>query len=181
MVNLTLRDVYRASDVMRWQIVKTQKQQSLADHSYQVAMISLRLCYLMQKDDRFRAACLEYALVHDLPEVLTGDMATPLKQLLAVEGALERFESSVHFNDQSVNGFSREVRDLVKLADLLEAYAHLDLNSASGHGGHVKDKIASKIDAKIDEIAPDVGHTVMVELTVGPFSTLDEIIEDQDG
>jgi putative hydrolases of HD superfamily len=53
-------------------------RQSVADHSYRVAMIGYSLSHLVRPSDPFRIVCL--CLFHDIPEARTGDLNYVNKQ-----------------------------------------------------------------------------------------------------
>lgn len=67
---LHLRD---ASAVTRYHTARTLRMQSLAEHSYGVALIILHL------DPGATARLLAAALYHDLSEISTGDIPAPVK------------------------------------------------------------------------------------------------------
>lgn len=135
-IHLGLRDIYRATDVRRWGLVKTARPQSLAEHSYQVAMIAARLCQLYKVGEEVTCKAVWYALVHDLPEVLTGDIATPFKDLLGpgVREQIQQFEDRVRVMGAPVHEEDAHARMIVKLADILEAIAFLHQNAPTDHG-----------------------------------------------
>src|SRR5690606_20843295 len=93
MFPLHLTDALRASDVVRWQIVRVLKGQSVAEHSFNVALIALELADRLKVD---RGEVLHYAILHDLPEVLTGDIPTPTKRVIGKD-LLDNFERTVTF------------------------------------------------------------------------------------
>lgn len=141
-INLSLADVYRAGDVYRWQIVKVGKQQSLAEHSYQVAMIAARICQYLGKSPEFTARSIWYALIHDLPEVLTGDIASPVKKMIDTQ-RLQEFEARVHVAGRPCRE-EEDVEEVVKAADLLEAAKFLTENTNTGHGERVKWSVTTR-------------------------------------
>ncbi len=66
----------------RWALMRNSSKENLAEHSLEVAMLSHALCVIGNK--RFgknlnaeRAALL--GMYHDVSEILTGDMPTPVK------------------------------------------------------------------------------------------------------
>ena len=72
----------RTKYIYRWALMRNTEQESLAEHTLEVASIAHALAVIGNK--RFnknynaeRAAVL--ALYHDTPEVITGDMPTPVK------------------------------------------------------------------------------------------------------
>jgi len=63
---LSIQDLMLAQDVKRWVIVRTAKDQSLAEHTFNVVMIA-----------------------RDLDEILTGDIPTPAKDRLGINTAYD--------------------------------------------------------------------------------------------
>lgn len=141
-VDLSLSDIYRASDVSRWQIVKTMKTQSVAEHSFQVAMITGRICQILGKDELFTARATRYALHHDLGEVLTGDIASPVKKMINTE-ALAEFEGSIRVFGEPI-ATDPECVDIVKLADTLEAVKFLFENATTDQGRRIRETLTGK-------------------------------------
>lgn len=64
-----------AAAVKRWHTARTQRMQTLAEHSYGVAMLAQEL------DPQCRKQVLMAALWHDLPEYITGDAPAQAKRL----------------------------------------------------------------------------------------------------
>lgn len=93
--------VMRMSNVKRWGIITMSRQQSVAEHSYNVACIAMAISGEILNSSSARhdidyqvtinnAALLQWCLCHDLPEVVTGDIPTPLKRM--VGDTIELFE-----------------------------------------------------------------------------------------
>jgi 5'-deoxynucleotidase YfbR-like HD superfamily hydrolase len=116
-VNLGLGDVLRADSVKRWQIVDILKDQSLAEHTYGVAMIAIELAKRLGAD---QSRALFAAVLHDMPEVITGDIPTPVKEVLAVRDRIDEIEKEIYFSGVNLNTFE-DVAHIVKQADLLES------------------------------------------------------------
>ena len=174
--NMNLRDVYRANDVFRWQIVKTARRQSVAEHSFAVAMIGARICALMGRTD-LRDVVVWRSLCHDLPEVLTGDMATPLKELIGEEarGRLAEFEHNISILE---GGYSRTslVVSIVKAADLVEAAKFLYENNTNSHGRGVLSRIQERIENLPDELIRAAAAQAYEEILYDEETTLDDLI-----
>ncbi|AXH72352.1 MAG: putative hydrolase of HD superfamily [Caudoviricetes sp.] len=147
-IQLNLRDIYRSADVKRWQIVKIARPQSVAEHSYMVAMIAARICEILELPRNVRDAAVAHALTHDLPEVVTGDVASPLKAVIG-EGRtyLREFEERMRFpgftDDQPP--YDTQVHRILKAADLIEAVKFLRENAMTDHGRDVEAKIYKRI------------------------------------
>lgn len=74
--------VYRMKLIDRWALMRNTSKENIAEHSHNVAVIAHALCTIGNKKfgksyDAERCAVL--ALYHDLTEVITGDMPTPVK------------------------------------------------------------------------------------------------------
>jgi 5'-deoxynucleotidase YfbR-like HD superfamily hydrolase len=102
-----------------------------------------------------------WALVHDLPEVVTGDIATPTKRAMreAVpdDDPIKRIELDLDIDyrllyTQIRNSYPMAL-DIVKLADLMEAIHFLDIEGMGAHAAGVKAGLESALDTKILEMS----------------------------
>jgi len=75
------RELRTLAGVPRWSIIRTLRTQSVAEHSYYVAIYADQIAELIEwkgsKYDLFRLA-----MFHDLDEILSGDIASPAKAVL---------------------------------------------------------------------------------------------------
>ena len=102
----------RAGIVPRWAIIKTSKAQSVAEHSYNVAMITkiiLSDFITTPLDDN---EIIVTALGHDFHEIYTGDIPTPAK---------------MRKTDAEAMPIEKMI---IKLADCIESYAFIKRNCA---------------------------------------------------
>ncbi len=181
--NLTIRDVHRTSEVDRWQIVRTDQRQSVAEHSYLVAMIAARYCRAVIEYSDLEDKVIRYALYHDLPEVLTGDLVAPVKELVNTE-ALRRWEERLTFMGDDTQ-FSPTVRFIVKVADITEAIVWLELHGTNDHARTVQRRLYDKLQHITGEDAPNdlsriIGGQVdriLDEIVNGPQSFIDDLSE----
>lgn len=72
----------RLKYIDRWSLMRNTERENVCEHSMQVASIAHALCVIKNKKfggdlDCGKAAII--ALYHDMPEILTGDMPTPVK------------------------------------------------------------------------------------------------------
>ena len=67
--------------VMRFNLKPQHFPESVADHSYFTAYIVSILCHLLEKEGEAvdKQKALEMALVHDMEEMFSGDIVTPMK------------------------------------------------------------------------------------------------------
>lgn len=112
---MELIDRLRMAQVKRYPISHTNRDQSVAEHSFGVLLIVMELTKDL-RDREMAQAALEYAIVHDAEEVFTGDIPSSFKRVLRqhapnVSTLLDGHHSYV----------PEEVKAIVKLADYLEA------------------------------------------------------------
>ncbi len=72
----------RMKYITRWALMPNTRPENICEHSYDVAALAHALALL--ENARFGGKvdvekCVMRALYHDLPEILTGDMPTPVK------------------------------------------------------------------------------------------------------
>lgn len=114
---VSLRDQLNLMQVNRYPICFTNKLQTVAEHTYGVLVISLRLAALVPAVDV--GAVLAYALLHDVDESDTGDIPSPFKRRLRAE-----CPQVTEVLDRPAN-VPEEVKNIVKLADYVEAILFL--------------------------------------------------------
>lgn len=128
-MKFTLQDKMRSGHVKRWQIVRVGREQTIAEHMYRVHHIVAEICDRMGIGGERKEQAVRWALVHDLPEVITGDIATPTKQAMrqAIPGKdpLRNVELSLDSDYRELYVHLKKndamVLNIVKAADLIEA------------------------------------------------------------
>ena len=93
--------LFRMKYIDRWALMRNTRKESLAEHTLETAFIAHALATIHNKRfggnvDADKAAVL--ALFHDAPEIITGDLPTPIKYYNAdikniykeIEGAAEQ-------------------------------------------------------------------------------------------
>lgn len=128
-MKFTIQDKMRSGHVKRWQIVRVGREQTIAEHMYRVYHIAAEICDRMGVDGERKDRAVRWALMHDLPEVITGDIATPTKQAMrqAIPGKdpLRNVELSLDSDYRELYVHLKKhdamALDIVKAADLIEA------------------------------------------------------------
>lgn len=143
---MKLSDRLRAQYVQRWSTVHLTHRQSLAEHSFNVAMIAMDLSSRIfgEHPAGLLDQIVRYALVHDLDEVITGDIPTPTKQRLlrhdpAIRGILEESfgSASIPADPESLT------MKIVKLSDLMESAFHVKQHGDGIHARQVAGEVES--------------------------------------
>lgn len=131
---------FRQKYITRWGLMRNVRGESLSEHACDVAILTHALCtigntYYGKSYDTGRA--LSYALFHDLPEVFTGDMPTPVKyysettresykkvEKQAISTLISKLPDELKEEYSDILNFEendRELAHLVKCADKLSA------------------------------------------------------------
>ena len=89
--------IFRMRYIARWALMRNTRTENVEEHSYEVAVLAHALAVIGQeifhKDvnpDRVATA----ALFHDAPEIITGDLPTPIKYFNpAIKSAYDQVEA----------------------------------------------------------------------------------------
>lgn len=160
----------RLTEVSRWGIVATSRQQSVGEHSYRVCMIALAMFDYMEAGvphnsfDRISIASL--AMTHDIFEILSGDLDSIFKlatkaqfpdvyNAVVENMALQRRDSGDLY--RQVSGDERAMKGtiieaIVKLSDYVEALIYLDqYGTNSRHAQQIRDNVLERMWLKLEE------------------------------
>jgi 5'-deoxynucleotidase YfbR-like HD superfamily hydrolase len=126
--------------VPRWPIMRVNRRQSVAEHSYFVALYSMEIAQFVGWDgDGGRLAV--HALTHDLDEIVTGDWPSPVKRAMKSEWREDlndwtREKMDERSSKQSawhLDAPNPKIKAIVKLADYVEALLYLGDECAMGN------------------------------------------------
>jgi 5'-deoxynucleotidase len=132
--------ISRMRYINRWALMRNSYTENIQEHSHMVAVLAHALAVIGRdvfgRDVR-PDACAAAALFHDAPEILTGDLPTPVKYFNPeIRGAYQKVESAAQAKLLAMlpealrpayaplleGGGDGETRRLVKAADKLAAY-----------------------------------------------------------
>ena len=182
----------RMKFIQRWGLMRNTMTENIQEHSLQVAMVAHMLAVTRNRlfggnVDPARAALL--AMYHDCSEVITGDLATPIKcfnpainkeykkiEHLAAEKIFNMIPEELSDDFESMffaQDADKELHQLVKAADKLCAYLKCLEELQAGNNGFLKAErtiMASLMKMNLPEV------TYFVEKFSPSFSlTLDEL------
>jgi len=122
---------FRELDHMdRWQIIRVQRKQSVASHTWLVASYALRIAQMLEWKGDY-SALMQESLWHDLDETITGDLPRTYKW------AVNKVPGAKAGVDEIRDGLMKErfpwwdkiedpeARMIVYLADILESVLYL--------------------------------------------------------
>ena len=141
----------RMKYISRWGLMRNSRPENIAEHSLEVAIITHLLCELRNR--RFGgnidvSKAVLTAVYHDVPEIITGDLPTPVKcydpeiksAYKRVEGAaVEKLLSTVpddlreDYAELFDESSDPEIRAIVKAADKISALIKCIEESRSGN------------------------------------------------
>ena len=126
--------------ITRWGLMRNTFSENIQEHSHQVAVLAHALALIrreiLQLPGPDPDRCAVAALYHDVSEILTGDMPTPIKYYNpAIRGAYKQVEQIAGQRllemvpqklkscyESLVMGNDAQVEPIVKAADKLSAY-----------------------------------------------------------
>lgn len=78
--------LHRMRNIHRWSLMRNTQSENIMEHSFEVAVLAHALALIRRQyyyEDGTIAPsperCAVYALFHDAPEIITGDLPTPIK------------------------------------------------------------------------------------------------------
>jgi len=134
--------VIRFQSVKRWHMIDTTRQQTLAEHSANVSL----LAYYIAKTapgmyfGTSQAAAL-CGILHDLPEVYTGDIPSHTKKQLA---GIDELESSV-IPKVYIEEWPSQLKKMVKMCDLADGIRFMRNHGIGTTAAHAKDGLAAQL------------------------------------
>lgn len=162
---MKINDILRASGVTRWHIVRTVRPQSLAEHTFDVVMIARAVAKNAGYDDY---EIIKAALLHDLDEIVTGDIPTPSKQRARANG----WELNDLYRDITGREITEDESLIIQIADRMADLYWLWLHALGPHANKVYELLATefndwirsdKIPDNIKEAAIDVQVQMLSE------------------
>lgn len=159
-LKLNIQDIARSGHVTRWHSVRCARSQTLAEHHYLVTMIARELMHRILGETlpaETQLSVLEYALTHDTPELLMGDLPSPLKRRIAEltgeHDPLARIEGEIA---PEIVRFKKALQGsplayIVKLADLMDGCLFIREEGIGRHASVVAEKSEAMLREKIQE------------------------------
>lgn len=167
--NFHIGDIYRMSYGKRWQILGNMRQQSLAEHSYNVAVIAIYILTEWKKHDLIASDQTESpiaqmmimnALLHDYEEIFTGDIPAGTKRHIMPKdpedihrkiGGIANLGSKPvadHVAFELLDGSKLPIGTVVKCADYIDAIAWLFMN---GMGDNTAVRLEQGLNKRFNE------------------------------
>ena len=141
-----LEAVMRFHSVKRWHMIDTTRIQTLAEHSANVALLAWYIAHTSPLvyfgTASGAAAC---GLLHDLPEVFTGDIPSHTKRHLDEEGHVARLEQRVLPAVFDIIQME-SCRQLVKICDIADGIRFIRLHGVDITAQHAQDGLEDQLE-----------------------------------
>ena len=157
------KDIRTLSHVPRWTIIRTLRQQSVADHSYYVVMYAGMIGQMMKIDSIRFGYLLWYAALHDLDELVTGDIPSPVKHPNGSVAMPDLSPVSAH----EIVGIDPPLIDeelirIVKIADILDAVMFIgeEIRFGNQEVNELYTHLFDQLEERVEGYAPAVRNLV---------------------
>lgn len=125
-LDFSFKQVMKLSSIKRWAIIDMSREQSVAEHSYNVTMITMGILSVLDCNMIISAQCkevaLKWAMCHDLTELVTGDFPSSLKEHFGKDiSVMEKNCFPLHYYMKQEAGHYEIPYMVVKVADLMDA------------------------------------------------------------
>lgn len=168
MQSTRLQDLMELYCVPRWTTHPVTRGESVAEHSYRVAILALEIQERLASASGVVIPCadlIRYALVHDGSEARIGDIPSPAKREIEGFNGIELRCCPWLATEYERMKIIPHIREIVQLADLIEAwdwakrYASHRVDRFTGH--HVYSTLADRI-WRLTEASelPDIGGII---------------------
>lgn len=130
--------VARTKNIDRWALMRNAERENVQEHSHMVAVLAHALAVIRRDVYGWQCSpdkCASAALFHDVPEIFTGDLPTPVKyhddEMIAAyrkieDAAVKRLVNSLPEEMRGEYGSAfkpeKDVAEIVRAADKLSAY-----------------------------------------------------------
>lgn len=162
---LSLADRMRATHIDRFQLVRTMRKQTIAEHMWCVSVLVKEVATRAQMDP---APLIKVALEHDIEEVITGDIPTPTKERAKEKGW--DLNSLLDATDITCM-LTEEQKLILKVCDLLDGVRFLRFEGVGQHAKAVEQRLFGTINTLTREFASDALRKVL-------RSVIDDVLEE---
>jgi len=165
-MDLTVNQLMRVAHLRRWHMVRTARDQTLAEHITLVQIIGLDVVARLGHDQFLQEQVRRWAYWHDMPEVVTGDVSPPFKTMAdtRVRGIIDDIECDIDRRYESVMSATSETAlTIVKFADMLEAALFLRDEGIGPRAAEIAAEIESAVDRVVDEIRDETLRIALIE------------------
>lgn len=124
------------SEVKRWQILRRIREQSIADHSYYVAVYAWQIAKAIEWTGD-KEALMVWALFHDVRETVTGDIPGPVKRGAKFSDDTDQINRVLYLRGVVDHSKHQDLNQsgllILKLANLVDEMMYLGVERSLGN------------------------------------------------
>lgn len=94
-----LLDIYQLKNLVRYNTRQRLSNETVAEHSFFVALMSLMICDELKLSDELKLRIIIKSLLHDMPEIEINDITHDVKERLNLRALLEKYEMEYYENN----------------------------------------------------------------------------------
>lgn len=165
-----LVDVYQLKNVIRYNTRNILKKESVAEHSFYVALFALKICDDYKIDTVNTKMSLIKALLHDMPEIELNDITHNVKERLNLRPFLKKYEDEYfveHYKQHEwlmIEG-NDKINAIVDLADAMSVYQYsLNETMLGNQSADIKEILdeskerVAKLKSKLEKVLAEEGN-----------------------
>lgn len=165
-------DLLNLAHVPRWGVVPTSRPQSVAEHSFNVAVIALEIAGKLKLQHSSILMTAMLALQHDVAESETGDLPSTLKSYIPPH--VLRSVEEVCCPWLTARPYTPTEIVIVKIADKIEAIMYNSRWGVGPRARYAERRDRAICDERIREARQRFGWTDLPDIVDGLFSSLDQ-------
>ena len=155
--NKELLEIYKLKNIIRYNTHPKLTKESVAEHSFYVALIALKICDKLNVNEDIKLLSIEKALLHDLPEIKMNDITYDAKHMLHLEEIIKNFETKYYEENypkytELMNTKDGLVSSIVSLSDILSVKQFSLFETLLGNNSPEMKQIENDTDERITEI-----------------------------
>lgn len=148
-MHMNLEQILRTAQVRRFHIVRLGCEQTVGEHVYCVTHIAIALWQELRPPVSVADLVL-WCMSHDIEEGLCGDIPSPTKRAALSLGF--DWNDAIRSLVPDAKQPPDMIEDLIKMADLLDAWRFAQTYAISPHGYLVRDRLYKLVFDKADEL-----------------------------
>lgn len=152
-----LSNVYQLKNVIRYNTRPILKQESVAEHSFYVALFALKICDDYNINENIKKDAVIKSLLHDMPEIELNDITHNVKEKLRLRPFLKAYEDEYYKTHYSqyyeLMSTSHDLTSIiVVLADAWSVFQYVNNEMSLGNKSKQIEEIDNEIRQRIQDL-----------------------------
>lgn len=160
-----LENIYKLKSIIRYNTRMHIKNESVAEHSFYVALLTLMICDKENMSDEIKLQAIIKALLHDMPEIETNDITHDAKERLNLRTYLKKYENAYFIKEfpkyakMMISDSKSIVSSIVDLADTLSVIQYVNNEISLGNTSNDIKDILQNAKHRIEKYEKEIKET----------------------